>query len=182
MKNLTKDALAMVFVNMCEENMKLKDVRVKDFITHANISKQTFYNYFRDKADLMNYAYELGVSQIVHEMPATLEGVYIGALKMVTVCLEHKKFFMQLASYETQNNFLSHFIQHCEVIYKEKLAEKEYTVLVNAKLSRVIHVFCVGVCTYIVEWIQNGMKDSPDQVAEMITACMPSGIKEILES
>lgn len=181
MRNLTKNAMAMMFVNMCED-VQLKDIRIKDFIKYADISKQTFYNYFRDKADIMNFTYELAVQQVINNMDASVHGAYYGALKMAILCRDNRKFYTQLARYETQNSFIQHFIRVSEDVYKKRLVKNQDTGIVDNQISQIIHIYCVGICTYFTEWIQDGMKDSPEQIAETIIASMPASIKEILES
>lgn len=180
MRKLTKKALAMQFVELCE-TVPLKDISIKDFIEFAGISKQTFYNYFQDKADLMNYVYKIASQKIADDMFATFASLREGAVKMARCCVQNKKFYTQLARYETQNNFARYFTRHCEEVYKEKLIALHGKDIIDSKIKRVIHIYCVGVCTYFVEWILRDMKEPPECVADTIVACIPPCIKDLLE-
>ncbi|MCD8123445.1 MAG: TetR family transcriptional regulator C-terminal domain-containing protein [Lachnospiraceae bacterium] len=181
MKNLTKKALAMELIGLCEE-IPLKDIRIKDFIEYTNISKQTFYNYFKDKADLMNYVFEVAARKIVDDMDPSIDGFYDSVIRWTQVCLENRKFYIQLAKYETQNNFTQYFIKTCEAVYEQKLINAKGPAIIDTQMRQVIHIHCVGYCTFLVEWIQNGMKEPPEQIAEILLACFPVGIQTSLEA
>lgn len=180
MRRLTKAALAMQFIDFCEI-VPLKDASIKEFAEFAGISKQTFYNYFLDKADLMNYAYEIGSQKIVEDMRGSVSSLRDGAVRMAQVCLRNKKFYTQLARYETQNNFIQHFTHRCELVYQEKLAALHGAQIIDNRMRRIIHVYSVGVCTYFVEWIRSDMKDPPEYIADIIVSCLPLCIRKLLE-
>ena len=181
MKKLTKHALAMSFMQMCGE-VPLKDISVKDFILYAGISKQTFYNYFRDKDDLMNYVYSIAADNIILNMTSSVRGVYYSAYDMARVCMDNKNFYIQLASYETQNDFQSHFLNKCENVYADMLAKNSGHPVTDARMKKIIHVFCTGVCVFFTEWLQGGLKDPPEFVAQIIVDCMPADIRKGLET
>lgn len=181
MRKLIKRALAMQFAAMCE-TVPLKDISIKDFIEFAGISKQTFYNHFKDKFDLMNYVFEIAAQSIICDMSPSIQGMRYGASKMAHVCLNNRKFYTQVANYETQNSFAKYFTQSVEAVYRQKLIEIQYMKPTDVQKSQVVHNFCVGICTFYVDWIRNGMKESPHYVAETIIASMPSDIKHAFES
>ena len=181
MRKFTKRSLAMQFIRMCEK-VPLKKITIKSFLEFADISKQTFYNYFKDKDDLMNYSYGVAADSIIVEMDTSLEGIYYGAAQMGYECLKHKNFYMQMAKYETQNSFAHNFSQNVESVYRRKLTELGYLTDSDVQRQQIVHYFCVGICTFYVDWIYTGMNESPDYVASTIIECMPVGIKKAFES
>ena len=181
MRKFTKRSLAMQFIQLCE-TIPLKDVTVKRFIEFAEISKQTFYNHFKDKDDLMNYAYELAAESIIEKMDTSLDGISYGITEMAYVCLKHKEFYIQMAKYETQNSFAQYFSQNVEAVYRRKLVELGYMTDFDGQKKQIVHCFCVGICAFFIDWIHAGMKESPDYVARTIIECMPVGIKEAFDS
>ena len=181
MRKFTKRSLAMQFIQLCD-TIPLKDISVKRFLEFTEISKQTFYNYFKDKADLMNYAFEVAADSIIIDMDASLEGIYYGASQMAYVCLKHKDFYTQMAKYETQNSFSKCFAQNVEAVYHRKLVEAGFMTDFDAQKKQIVHYFCVGICTFFIDWICTGMKESPEDLANTIIECMPAGIRDALET
>ena len=179
MRKFTKRSLAMQFIQLCER-VPLKDVTVKRFIEFAEISKQTFYNHFKDKDDLMNYAYELAAESIIEKMDTSLDGITYGITEMAYVCLKHKEFYMQMAKYETQNSFEMCFSQCVESVYRRKLVEVEYMDDFDVQKKQIVHCFCTGISEFYMNWIRNGMRESPEYLANVIVECMPTGIREAL--
>ena len=57
MPNRTKQAIVRGF-NSLIANTDFDDITVKDIIGEAEVSKATFYRYFKDKYDVMNYNYK----------------------------------------------------------------------------------------------------------------------------
>lgn len=180
MQELTKKILAMRLIELCD-TVLLKDISVKAYIKYVGISKQTFYNHFRDKYDLMNYAFEIAAQLIDDSRSTSLQGIYDSIIKMADVCMQHRKFYIQLVKYETQNSFIQHFILHCEKVYKCSLAETCGTGAIDEQLLHIIHIYCVGICTFFIEWIRDGMKAPPDRLANTMMACMPPRIKNALD-
>lgn len=180
MKEFTKRSLAKTFMEMCEE-VPLKDISIKDFIEYAGISKQTFYNYFRDKSDIMNYVFEIAAEKIIAKMSTSVEGMFYGSEKMAQVCLENRNFYVQLAKYETQNDFLQCFRKDVEEVYTRKLKENLGTGRLDKKLEKIIHLYCTGACVVFTEWIKGGMKESPEELADVIISCIPKDIIEGLK-
>ena len=167
-------------MEMCEE-VPLKDIRVKDFIKYAGISKQTFYNYFRDKSEIMNYVFEIAAEKIVSNMSASVDGLYYGAEKMAQECLAHRKFYVQLAKYETQNSFLQCFIHNVEKVYRSTLRKNMEVEQLEDSLEKIIHLYSTGASVIFTEWIRGGMKEKPEEIAEVIVSCIPKAMLEGLK-
>ena len=130
----------------------------------------------------MNYAYGVAADSIIVEMDNSLEGIYYGASQMGYECLKHKNFYIQMAQYETQNSFAQHFTHNVESVYRRKLTELGYLTDSDVQRQQIVHYFCVGICTFYIDWIYSGMNESPDYVAATIIKCMPGEIKEAFDS
>ena len=53
----TKGLILQAMLDLTKEK-RMDKITVQDIIERSGIAKQTFYNHFKDKFDLMNYAYE----------------------------------------------------------------------------------------------------------------------------
>ncbi len=179
MRKLTKRALGQAFVELCK-SAPIQKISVKGFAQFAGISRQTFYNYFKDKADLMNYAYELAANEIISKMDASVDGMHYGASEMARICLLNKNFYSQIATYEIQNSFPDDFKRRVQEVYTKTLQQILNTKTLPSNLEAVIEIYAVGASTYFLSWLQSGMKESPEKVGDNIVAGMPECMKNIL--
>ena len=181
MREFIRRSLADRFMEYCNE-VPLKDIRVKDFIEYAGISRQTFYNYFRDKSDIMNCVFELAAEKVAGSMSATMEDLYRGTEEMARECLASRKFYVQLARYETQNDFQHYFTRRVEEEYRSMLERSMGTEHLDGRLRQMIHIYSTGACTAFVEWMRGGMKEPPEELAGVIVSCTPvemaAGLKQ----
>lgn len=179
MKAIFKKFLASQLIEYCDIK-PLKTITVKDFTAHVGISKQTFYSYFKDKADLMNYTFQLAADDIISSMDTSIKSMHYGAVQMGYVCLKHKRFYIQMSEYKTQNNFNEYFLDTITTVYKQALINRGYMSDNDTFKNQVVRNFCVGITAYYTDWIKVGMKESPEYVADIVIASMPSEIKEAL--
>ena len=108
MKELTKKAIADTFVELCETN-RVEKISVKQIIETAGIAKQTFYRYFNDKADLMNFVYERQINITNKKIFNFEKSLYENSIDLLQYIIRHKKYFSAIANYDTQNSFPEFF-------------------------------------------------------------------------
>lgn len=181
MNRMTKKYLANQLIEFCDIK-PLREITIKNFIEYANISKQTFYNHFKDKADLMNYAFEIAAQNIMMSMDPSIGGMFLGALKQAQECLKYQRFYTQMALYKTQNSFEEYFSASVEAVYKHTLIHLGYMAPDDRQKSQVVRNFCIGICSFYLDWMRSGMKESPEYVADTIIASMPKDIWEIFSN
>jgi len=179
MKILVKEALIRSFVEMCEQNT-LKSITIKDFLTYAGISKQTFYNYFEDKADLMNSVYEMAANIAMKDFHNIDYELYSGIMYIFEICLKNRRFYTQLAKFDTQNNFLDFFIQHSEKTYLQLIAENYGSQSITETIKYTVRFNCYGAGNIFVDWLKSGMKESPEFMATIIWDSMPVNLRKFL--
>lgn len=61
----TKDALAEALVELLSNGHPLAKIRVKQLTDLCGVDRQTFYYYFKNISELMQYAYELEVAKML---------------------------------------------------------------------------------------------------------------------
>ena len=59
-----KNIIASALLELCETK-SLEALTVKQILEKSGVSRQTFYNHFIDKNDLIQYVYKLGASELV---------------------------------------------------------------------------------------------------------------------
>ena len=57
MKNITKNALADSFKKIASSK-KISDISISEITENCGLKRQTFYNYFKDKYDIIKWIYK----------------------------------------------------------------------------------------------------------------------------
>ena len=111
MKELIKDAIANSFVELADEK-PFRQITITDIIRKCGISKQTFYNYFRDKYDLMNYVYLTGVEAVIDQVGGYHADMQKAGQGAGELCRGKGKYFITISKLDEQNSFSEYYYRH----------------------------------------------------------------------
>ena len=67
-----KELLANALLDLCEST-SLKSITIKDLLNHTGVSRQTFYNHFKDKNDLIQYIYVSKIIPCYHDSKVEID-------------------------------------------------------------------------------------------------------------
>ncbi|MBS4751142.1 dihydroxyacetone kinase transcriptional activator DhaS [Granulicatella sp. zg-ZJ] len=148
---VTKKKIADAFKELMVKN-DFEKLTTTDITTYANIRRQTFYNHFKDKYDLIIWIFENELEQqITHHLHNyTWKIILTQLLKYIDTRQEfYSKVFLILG----QNNFDDFFTEQChyllEMAIKEKKVDitpylKQSFIMYNASaLSKFIKSYCL---------------------------------------
>lgn len=181
MNNIYKDAIAHSFVKLCE-GKRVKDITVTEIIRDCGISRQTFYNHFSDKYDIMEYVFDQAASQATAAMFEGNGFLEAAIQEMLFVFQDNREYYSCIARMEGQNNFLDFFILYTINFYTaivESLLGKE---VVNRKIRYEIQFNAYGVGHMVLNYILSGMKEEPEEVAPLMVQCIPVDLQKLFVS
>ena len=120
---ITKKRIAKAFKNELK-NKPFDKISVVDIMEEAQIRRQTFYNHFLDKYELMDWIFEMELQEQV-----TDNLNYISGLKLLEELLYYltcnRSFYAQLFQIKGQNDFSSFFLNYCTVLMDKIISEQE---------------------------------------------------------
>ena len=181
MNKVYKDAIAQAFVKLCGTKT-IKEITVKQILEECGISRQTFYNHFSDKYDIMEYVFDRAASQATAAMFEG-KGYLEDAIKeMLYVFQNNKAFYQTVARMQGQNSFLEYFIQYTDSFYTqivERLLGKE---ALTREIRYQIRFNANGVAHMVVDYMKSGMKEDPEVVAALMVNCIPQDLKDLFAS
>lgn len=172
--------LANALLDLCREK-KLESITIKDILDETGVSRQTFYNRFRDKNDLIQWIYETMVLSEFHKAGET--GTYYENTLAYCRALEKYRFFMRQAyQLQGQNNLrdwiFSYAVQydydwHCRHMGRESLPEE---------LRFLSYYHSIASIYMEMEWIcsKDPGRMTPEQIARRITEARRTSISEML--
>lgn len=166
-KNLNSTAIKIINsfyqLVMSQDFIKLT---VSEICEEAQISRKTFYKYFKDKNDIVE---QILIKDILLPMQKLRE-LYINMELPSGMILEwqyqqfykERKFYERISAFTGQNSFYEFILKHSTEIISEKLKilklsdiEKEYMTYFYASSHTML----------LVKWIKDGMIISPKQIA-----------------
>lgn len=162
--------LGDALLKLCQEK-KLRAITVKDLLEETGVSRQTFYNRFHDKEDLIQWVYFNYVLSEFHKMGET--GTYYENTLHYCQALEKYRFFMKQAlQMDGQNNLRDAIFQYAiEYDYKwhlDHMDPERFT----PDFRFISYYHSIASIHVEIDWVLSEKKDrlTPEQMAEKITA------------
>ncbi len=176
MAERTKQDILRAYNTLIKKN-NMDKITVEMLISEAGISKATFYRYFKDKYDVMNYNYKLLLDNVTSpKISSNFEDLY-----------EH------LFQYGAKNwKFLSHAFEtlgrnsFCDYITSYSLEFVDKITRMNrngeglSETERLqCDVFSMGVSTMYRNWIFDQYQISSKEAAKALYDIMPSTLRDL---
>ena len=158
-------------------NQSLDKMTVTDIVKHSGMTRQTFYRYFKDKYDLVNWYFEKLADKSFRQIgnSSTLKE---GLVKKFTFIFNDKVFFSQAFQSKDYNN-VEHYDYQCILEFYTHIIEKKIGAIPKDILF-LLEMYCHGSITMTVNWATTGMKESPEVIADLLIDALPPKLKELL--
>lgn len=142
-------------------------ISVKMILEETNTSRQTFYNYFSDKFDLINYVYYYNVkmqTEMIFDSHEDFQSLIVLHIKHF---YKNKDFYCKISKYKGQNNFCEFHKQLWIEKYTKQLTEY-YDSRFDKLMQNSLNVYVSGLNIMIMHWLQNDCTPlSPNEVAQL---------------
>lgn len=135
-----RQALAQCFKELMQEK-SFQKIIVKDITDRASVKRPTFYTYFRDKYDVVEWIF---VQEIWHPANSLIVAGYIReGLRFMLISMEKDKYYYRkLSALEGQNSFQEIFVrcirQEVEQILKENALQPSHHLLSKELISEYV--------------------------------------------
>lgn len=176
----THDETRYVFAQCLKELMvkqSLDKITVTDIVKRSGMTRQTFYRYFKDKYDLVNWYFtkladksflQIGNSSTLRE----------GLIKKFSFILNDKVFFSQAFQSKDYNN-VENYDYQCIFSFYSGIIEKKIG-HIPYDIKFLLEMYCHGSITMTVQWAVSGMKESPEVLADLLIQALPPQLEELL--
>lgn len=119
---ITKKRIAKAFKTLLKDK-EFDKVSVVDIMELAEIRRQTFYNHFLDKYELMDWIFEHELEEQVTDNLTYISGFNL--LEELLLYLDNNKtFYRQAFDIKGQNDFSSFFLNYCLVLMDKIMTEQ----------------------------------------------------------
>lgn len=181
MNNITKNAL--------EESLKkfllqkpLDRITISDLTADCGISRMACYYHFKDIYDLVEWACIEDASRAL-QGKKTYDTWQEGLLQIFEAVLENKPFILNVyrsVSRERVENYLYTLTyQLIEGVVEE---QSENLMVTEAQKKFIADFYKYSFVGVMLDWIKRGMKEPPEEMAEMITVTMHGNVGNSLRN
>ncbi len=172
----TKTLLADTLRTMMEQR-KLADIRIGEICEKAEVSRSTFYYHFQDKYDLL--AWIVDKIFLPHDSNFAFTDPDARANVYETV-KNDARFFKMVYSDPGISELAGHLVEY-DVAFYEKLAKNALGVSeLTQDQAFSLKMFVYGGIYTSRDWVLNGFKIEPAVMSNMMTACMPAWLLEVV--
>lgn len=174
-----KVLLSKALLNLCKEK-SLDSITIQQLLDETGLSRQTFYNHFVDKNDLIQYIYDTKIVPDFHDQNMTID--FYQSLMMTLYQMEKYHYFMKQACLiEGQNCLKDYIFQHCldfdlrwhQSVYGNKPMPDAL------RFATEYHAFASSSMT--LSWILSDMPVSCEDLADMIVKMRSLGMDVLFQ-
>ncbi|NMA17695.1 MAG: TetR family transcriptional regulator [Clostridiaceae bacterium] len=179
MSKITKTAISDCFIKLCTQK-PVRKITVGEIIAECGISRQTFYNNFKDKYELINYKYSLDIEAACAMKKES--GLLASAQLLYEKCLESEEYYRAIAEYDTQNGFPQCVYECSKKYYYDTIVKYYGKGSLTPSIKLEIEFSATGNQKIFLDWIKSGMNVEPQIMAKRILKCLPINLKALIRN
>lgn len=152
------------------------DITAKDIMAEAKVSKATFYRYFKDKYDVMNYNYKSILDEALNaEGIGNYRDLYLRLYNMGTDRLVN----ISRAFGSTGINSFERYIYEYSSSIVEKITRqnRKGKGLTDSEVMQ-LDVFCYGISFMYKKWVNGAYDISAEEAADRLFEMMPPTLRD----
>lgn len=181
MSEITKRALGEALKKLSSKK-ELSKITIKNITDYCGVNRQTFYYHFKDIYDLIEWIY---TNDIIKELKDndTYESWSDGLLFIFNYILENKKFIINTYNSDGKDylmNFL--YAKTSQSIIRVINQKSKDTKISDENKNFIASFYKYAFVGIIKEWIENGMKEKPENIINKLNLMLKTSFEEAIES
>ena len=159
----------------------ISKITISDITNNCGLSQPTFYHYFKDKYDLIAWAYITDAESIMRK-------IGVDGYEWRDTLYDAARYFDEHRSFAV--NALKHtsgrdaFMRQMERINIDLLCNEIRKTIMTEKIPEdildMVKIYCYGTVRMLCEWLIDDIPTAPEKLAEAMEKCLPSPLKAYL--
>ncbi|MBQ7516183.1 MAG: TetR/AcrR family transcriptional regulator C-terminal domain-containing protein [Schwartzia sp.] len=175
-KKTTKEMIAHALVEL-SATKSINKITIQEIAEACGLTKTTFYNHFRDKYDLIVWAYAEPVRDIVSRVDGAGYGIGDAILDIIRYFDRNREFILNaLKNTSGQNYFLHHVARIHFTVLRDFVAARSGGAMPE-KLEILMKLYAYGTVQKTCEWLLDGAPVPAEQFAAFLEAGIPEDVK-----
>lgn len=176
-----KQLLAQSLLTLCK-SIPLSSITIQQLLNDTGMSRQTFYNHFKDKQDLIQYIYDTMIIPDFHHPTSTSLDFYNSLLNTLKNIQTYHYFMKQACSMKDQNNLTSYIYTHCETFDIQWHQTLYGSQPLPDTLRFAITYHANATTNMTLSWILSDMPVSCEEFADLLVKMRSLGIDVLLSN
>lgn len=166
------------FIDLCDKK-KMRKISVSDILEVTNVSRQTFYNYFKDKADLIVQIYLSRIIRLWHDIDLPTS-YYEAMLDVYRQYEKYRSFMRQALSIHDQNCLRDFMFDYC-IRFDYKWHQSLYgTAPLPENIRLALEYHSRAAMDLAIWWILSDSTIPPEMMVAMIQSMRESCISNLI--
>lgn len=176
--NMTKE----LFSNALKIHIKVKPINkitIQELSTECGLSRRTFYRHFQDIYDLLEWSYQTEIKNKI-EPYMDFDHWQKGLLDLFDYFYSNKETSISIIKY-SRREYLEKFLNSILMESIKPIMEQEphYINLPNDKKNFLLKFYTLSFTTLLINWIEEGMKESPEKIIDSVWKILNGSILRI---
>ena len=175
-----KNIIASALLELCDTK-SLEALTVKQILEKSGVSRQTFYNHFIDKNDLIQYVYKEKIIPDFHD-----NNMNISFYDSLVIAFENMKkyhhFMKQACLMEGQNCLKDYIFNHCKEFDLKWHQELYGDEPMPESLRFATEYHATASSSMTLSWILSDMPVSCEEISKMITEMRGLGMEQLFKN
>ena len=171
----------MLLINSVKELLletPFEKITVKMIVENCNVTRQTFYNHFFDKFELVNLIFKECVDNVTPSISVnTPWEIVLG--KMLEAMVKDRPIYRNVIRCSEQNSLQNYIRDFTCQAYCSDVSKRIYPRKIDNDIIFSINFNSFGAAGTICHWIKDGMLTDPYILAKQIASNMPDRMKPL---
>lgn len=173
----TKERLAKG-IKVIMINKSLDKITIKEIVDQSELTRQTFYRYFQDKYDLVNWYFDKLVQESFKLMGVSLT-LEEGLIKKFTYVKAEKDFFSAAFKSRDCNSLFDYDLRMITDFYTHRIINKTGKPI-DSDCKFLLDMYCQGSMDMTIKWVTEGMQMEPKELANLLIDAIPEKLRKYL--
>ncbi len=153
----------------------LDNMTIAEICNNCGVSRQCFYNNFKDKYDVIDWIYRTEAVDFFSLIGSECTW-YEAVITKLNMVRNNRTFYQQAYRKEW---FLTSFFNITKTLYFDAIAKK-IGVEEAKKLDGELNFYCTACVRVTGEWVLRNFKDTPPQLVKLFLSCIPQSLRGLL--
>lgn len=174
-----KQEFASALMEMLEK-VPLEDITVKDIVSRCGVSRQSFYYYFNDIYDIVEWIFLQETEKEVAEY-SNINTWYFGYMLVLKWIKKNR--LLVLNTYKSvRRDYIENFLNRVLYPYIEKVVEEQAQGMRVTKEQKefIANFYTIAINAISLEWINKGLKENPEEISERVGIIIKGSCKKAL--
>ncbi len=179
-KQTTKQILASTLLEL-SKHKSVDKITVQHLVKESGVSVQTFYNHFRDKAELVLWIHKSAFDQYLEKLERDEYTYRDFTIDNIRFYSEHKDFMWNALTHtDGQDSYVKMSAENMYQVLKRYILRREKLQSLPEDIDFYLKMYCIIAPNMFAEWAFNMKDTSPETFAGYTEGVMPEALKPFL--